>query len=232
MTPESLPEILPGETPDAALVERIAGRIARDVRPVRPLAAPGVLVCMLLAGFAAIAAAGGAALGYFGVARLGAGAIALIFPVLAGMALLAAAASVNAMAPGRPRPFHPAVLAAAACAAMAAIFLLLFRDYSLGRFVPQGVACLKAGLRWAAPAGAAAWLVLRRGYAVDRAAAGVAAGSFAGLAGLAVLELHCPNFRFWHVALWHLAVLPAGAFAGWAAAYFFGSKRSAAELMQ
>jgi len=93
------------------------------------------------------------------------------------------------------------------------------------------VACLKAGLAWSLPAGVLSWLVLRRGFAVDRTAAGIAAGAFAGLAGLTVLELHCPNFRLPHVAVWHVAVPPLVALAGWAL-YFFGSKRSAAELMQ
>jgi hypothetical protein len=232
MSPEDLPEILPDEAPDRALVERIAAAVGRDARPVRPAPARDVLVGGLVAAFAAISAAGGAVLGYDGIIRLGARAAALIFPALAGLALATAAASVNATIPGSRRPLHPAVLLAAGCAVMEAIFFLVFRDQRLDRFVPQGVSCFKAGLAWAVPAGLAAWLVLRRGYAVDRGAAGLAAGSFAGLAGLAVLELHCPNFRVWHVVVWHVAVAPASALAGWAAAYFFGSKRRAAELMQ
>lgn len=114
---------------------------------------------------------------------------------------------------------------------MAAIFALVFDDHSLGRFVPQGLVCLRAGLLWAVPAAVFTWLLLRRGYAVDRSAAGVACGMFAGLAGLSVLEFHCPNFRLWHIMVWHLAVVPISA-AVLATIYFFGSKRSDAELMQ
>ena len=231
MRPEEFPEILPGAAPDPALMERIAARITRDLKPVRPLPSTGATVSSLLVVFLAMAVLGAAKLGFYGLIHLSRGAIALIFPVLAGLALLAAAASVNAMAPGSKRPFHPAVLAAAGCAVMAAIFALVFRDYSLGRFVPQGTACLKAGLLWAVPTAVFGWMLLRRGYAVDRSAAGLAAGTFAGLAGLAVLELHCPNFRLWHILVWHLAVVPIGA-AVTAAAYFFGSKRKDAELMQ
>jgi hypothetical protein len=231
MRPEDLPGILPDSQPDPALLERMAADLARDLRPVQPLPSPGRLVAELLAVFAGVSALGGAALGYFGVRHLGPGAIGLIFPALGGLALLAAAASVNAMTPGSRRPFHPAVLLAAACAAMAAICLLIFRDHSLGSYVPQGVTCLKAGLLWAAPTAILVWLVLRRGYAVDRAAAGIAAGTLAGLAGLTVLELHCPNFRLWHIAVWHLGVVPVAA-ALVAAIYFFGSKRRDAELMQ
>jgi hypothetical protein len=216
---------------DPALVERMAAAASRDLRPVRPLAANGALVSTLLVILFAVSMAGAAQLGFFGLTRMGAGSIALIFPALGGLALLTSAAAVNAVVPGAKRPFHPAILLAAGCLAMEAIFTLLFRDHSLGRFVPQGVACLKAGLIWSVPVGALSWLVLRRGFAVDRAAAGIAAGAFAGLAGLTVLELHCPNFRLPHVAVWHVAVAPISALAGWAV-YFLGSKRKAAELMQ
>lgn len=224
-------DVLPGSAPDPAVLERIAASMTRDLKPVRPLPSSGATVSSLLVVFLAMAVLGAFRLGFFGLLRLSPGAIALIFPALGGLALLAAAASVNAMIPGSKRPFHPAVLMVLGCAVMAAIFVLLFRDHSLGRFVPQGIPCLRAGLIWAAPTAVFAWMLLRRGYAVDRGAAGLAAGTFAGLAGMAVLELHCPNFRLWHVVIWHVAVVPIAA-AVMAAVYFFGSKRRDAELMQ
>jgi len=233
MSADQFPDILPGAEPDPALLERIAGSVTRDLKPVKPVPSAGLTVSRLLAGFLAVAVLGGAILGFFGVIKLSAGAIALIFPALAGLALLAAAASANAMIPGSKRPFHPAVLTAAGCAVMAAEFVLLFHDHSLGNYVPEGVTCLKAGLLWSVPAAIFAWLLLRRGYAVDRTAAGAAAGTFAGLAGLTVLELHCANFRMWHVVVWHLAVVPiAAALAAVVYFSFFGSKRKDAELMQ
>jgi hypothetical protein len=216
---------------DPALLERMAAAARRDLRPVRPLAGNGALVAALLAIWVAVSLAGGALLGFFGLMRMDAGSIALIFPALGGLALLTSAAVVNAMVPGARRPFHPAILLAGCCLVMEAIFTLLFPDHTLGRFVPQGLVCLKAGLIWSVPAGVLAWLVLRHGFAVDGAAAGIAAGAFAGLAGFTVLELHCPNFRLLHVALWHVAVVPLSALAGWGV-YFLGSKRRAAELMQ
>jgi hypothetical protein len=230
MRPEEihLPEMPPL---DPALVERMAAAARRDLRPVSPLPSNGALVSTLLTVFFAVSMAAAAWLGFFGLLRLSPGSIALIFPALGGLALLASAAAVNAMVPGSRRPFHPAVLLAAGCLVMEGIFMLLFRDHSLGRFVPQGLSCLKAGLINAAPAGVLGWFVLRRGFAVDPAAAGIAAGTFAGLVGLTVLELHCPNFRLPHIAVWHLAVAPVSALAGWAI-YFLGSKRKAAELMQ
>jgi hypothetical protein len=221
------------ETPqvDPALIERMAAAARRDIRPVKPLPSDWALISSLLTIFFAVSVVGAATLGFFGLLHLSPGAIALIFPALGAFALLAAAAAVSAVIPGSRRVGHPAVLLAAGCIVMEGIFALVFHDYSVGHFVPQGLTCLKAGLIWAVPAGILSWLVLRRGFAVDGAAAGIASGTIAGLAGLAMLELHCPNLRLLHIAVWHLAVPPVSALAGWAI-YFFGSKRKAAELMQ
>jgi hypothetical protein len=30
----------------------------------------------------------------------------------------------------------------------------------------------------------------------------------AGLAGVLMLELHCPDFETWHVIVWHTLVIP------------------------
>jgi hypothetical protein len=74
--------------------------------------------------------------------------------------------------------------------------------------VSHGVPCLTAGLALALPASIAAWLLLRRGFAVNSAGAGLAKGTLAGLAGVAMLELHCPIFEVPHLLVWHIAVLP------------------------
>jgi negative regulator of sigma F NrsF-like protein len=213
---------------DPVLLDRIAGSLRSDLRPVRPLPSAGWIVAGLVALFVCIALAGASVLGFYGFHRLTPGAIALIFPPLAGLALLAAAASANATIPGSKRPLHPAVLMAAGCLLMESIFALLFRDYRTDLFVRQGTACLKAGLMWAAPTAVGVWLILRHGFAVNQRAAGLAMGTLAGFAGLTVLELHCPNFRMPHIVVWHVAVVPIAALAG----YFLASKRRAAELMQ
>jgi len=49
---------------------------------------------------------------------------------------------------------------------------------------------------------------------VDSLGAGLARGALAGLAGVGMLELHCPNFEAPHVMVWHTAVLPLSAAAG------------------
>jgi hypothetical protein len=219
MTPEPV---------DPVLLDRIGASLRANLRPVRPLPAAKRLVAGLVAIFLAASISGGVLLGFNGLYKLTPVAIALIFPTLAVVAALGATATVNSMIPGRKRPVHPALLMAAGCLLMEAIFALLFRDYRTASFVRQGIVCLKAGLIWATPTALAVWLVLRRGFAVDSRAAGAAIGSLAGFAGLTMLELHCPNFEIAHIAVWHVAVVPIAALAG----YLVGSKRKAAELMQ
>jgi hypothetical protein len=161
-----------------------------------------VLIC------AAVAIAGAMLLGPHGIQRMSAWEIGLIFGVLGILVWIGAVASVAEMVPGSRRPVAPWLLSVCGCVALDAVFGLLFDDYRIGRFVPRGVACLTAGLVLALPAFIATWLLLRRGFAVDTAAAGVAKGTLAGLAGVTMLELHCPIFEAPHLLVWHIAVLP------------------------
>ena len=218
-------------TVDPAAVDRISRTLTSSLRPVRPIGPPWLQTASLVAMLAAIAVLGAARLGFFGLFKLSAPQSAAIFLTLSGAACLAAAASVAAMTPGARRMVDPGMLLVSGIFAPLGVFALVFRDYSLGRFVAQGVACLKVGLLDVIPAALLAAVILRRGYAVNRAAAGVATGTLAGLAGLTMLELHCPNLRAPHVMLWHVAPVPLGALAGWLI-YSLGWKRKDAELIQ
>jgi hypothetical protein len=132
---------------------------------------------------------------------------------------LAATASVAEMIPGSRRRVSPPILLGDGSLALVTVFAILFRDYHTHHFVHEGIACLSAGLLHAIPAALASWVLLRRGFAVNPVAAGLVAGTIAGLAGVTMLELHCPNFEAPHVILWHTAVVPvswaAGALLGW-----------------
>jgi hypothetical protein len=79
------------------------------------------------------------------------------------------------------------------------VFALLFHDYHTERFVSVGVICLVTGVLHAIPAGLLSCLVLQRGFAVNPVSAGLVAGTLAGLAGVGLLELHCPNFQAIHI---------------------------------
>jgi hypothetical protein len=208
---------LAAQTPDdvaPGLLDRVARSIGPPLVPVRPLPAAWVLEGGLALICAAVALGGAARLGLFGIQRLSGLERATIFPALAVLIWLAATVCAGETTPGSRRRVSPWILLGAGSLALVAIFAALFHDYRTERFVPQGVACLTAGLLHAIPAGLAAWLVLRRGFAVNAVAAGLAAGMLAGLAGMTMLELHCPNFEALHVMVWHTAVIPLSALAG------------------
>jgi hypothetical protein len=199
---------------DPAVLDRVARSIGSTLGPVRPLPPAWVLAGGLVLICAAVALAGAARLGLYGIQKLSFLETALVFPVLGVLICLAATAFVGEMIPGSRRRIAPGFLLGAGSLALLAVFAVLFRDYRTERFVSQGVACLTAGLLHAVPAALASWLLLRRGFAVNSVAAAVAAGTLAGLAGVTMLELHCANFEAPHVMLWHTAVMPLCAAGG------------------
>ena len=199
---------------DPALLDRIAGSIAPSLGPVRPLPPARVLAGGLFLICVALATLGGALLGMHGIQRMSILERALIFPALGVFLALVATACLGEVIPGSQRRAAPGLLLAAGSVGLITVFGVLFRDYRTERFVPQGIACLTAGLGLAIPAALGSWLLLRRGFAVNPAAAGLAAGTLAGLAGVIMLELHCRNFEAPHVMLWHTAVMPVSAAAG------------------
>ena len=202
-----------GET-DPALLDRISGRLASSLRPVRPRPPAWLLAFTLFLCSAAIAIAGAAILGFYGFVSLSGAQLAWIFPVVGLAAWGASSLSTAESIPGSRRPLKPAILLALCVAAMVAVFALLFHNYGTPGFVHWGVRCLTAGLIQALPAGLLAWLILRRGLALNPTGAGLAAGTLAGITGLAMLELHCPSHLALHVMVWHVGVIPVAALAG------------------
>jgi hypothetical protein len=202
------------EEMDPSRLANITALMRKTMVPVNPRPASWVLSSSLVGVCGVISAIGASLLGFQGIRRLGMEKIGLIFSVLLLFMILAAAVSVAEIVPGSRRIADPRFLCAVSMLALLTVFGLLFHDFSTFRLVPQGMACLKVGSLVAIPAGAASWLILRRGFAVDTIAAGLAAGTLAGLAGVVALELHCPNFRALHVMIWHTAVLAAGASGG------------------
>jgi hypothetical protein len=192
---------------DPALLASISRTIGASLHPVRPLPAPWALSGALALLCGGIGVGGGVWLEPYGYQDLGVWQRAAILTPLGLFVVLAAMCYVREMIPGSPRRVSPVVLLGAGSAAFALLVALLFHGYSTESFVEDGMVCLRLGLEFAVPTGLLGWLLMRRGFAVDRVAAGLAAGTLAGLAGLSMLELHCPNFEAPHVMLWHTAVL-------------------------
>jgi hypothetical protein len=199
---------------DPALLDRVSGSLRASLQPVRPLPPSWMLATGLILICGMVALVGAMRLGPYGVQKMSVLEIGLIFPVLGILIWIAAALCVAEVIPGSPRPMAPWLLYLSGCVGLAAVFGLLFSDYSTERFVSLGMKCLIAGLLHALPASLAVWLLLRRGFAVNSTAAGLAKGTLAGLAGVTLLELHCANFEAPHVIVWHTAVLAISGVAG------------------
>jgi len=201
-------------------LQSISDSIKTSLRPVRPLPPTWMLASGLILVCAAVALAGAAHAGFYGIQKMDLLERAMIFSTLVVFAWVVGVALVHEMVPGSRRRMAPGALLAIVSGLLLSVFALLFRDYQTSDFFSAGIVCLLTGLLFAFPAALLACLVLRRGFAVNPVSAGLVAGTLAGLAGLGMLELHCQNFQAAHVLVWHIAVVPlgaaAGALVGWA----------------
>ena len=197
-----------GEAGDRAAAARAEAAILHDLRPVRPLAPDSLytLILVLLCAAAAVDAA--SVLGMAGLRALSPAQCVLVFSALLAGACVAAVACTRAMRPASGKNLGPLAWILAP-SLLAAVVALAFEGYGTGGLVNEGVPCLKAGLCLALPTGLAISLLLRRGFILNRSAAGLAAGALAGIAGVAMLELHCPNLKAIHVMVWHVGVVIA-----------------------
>ena len=199
---------------EAALLKRVADSIQPSMRQVRPLPRTWVLAGGLVLICTAVALAGAARAGFKGFEKMNLLERALIFSTLGILAWVAATEFVNEMIPGSRRRISASGLLGLGSVVLVVVFALLFHDYHTEHFISVGLVCLVTGVLHAIPAGLLSWLVLRRGFAVDFVSAGVVAGTLAGLAGVGLLELHCPNFQAIHILVWHTAVLVVSAALG------------------
>ena len=195
----------PGLNP--RILRTIAGSIESSLHPVRPLPPPWLMTAALLLVCAAVALAGARLNGFLGIEKMDLTLRVLIFPALVILAWLAAERPRSPDGSGEPAPSFFWRDSGIGHRALLGVFASVFRDYHTDHFVSAGIACLLTGLLYAVPAALLSWLLLRRGFAVSPVSAGCVAGILAGLAGVGMLELHCPNFEAAHILVWHTAVV-------------------------
>jgi hypothetical protein len=169
---------------------------------------------------AAVAVTAAARSGFHGIEKLRPWDCVLIFSALAVLVCAAGREFVSQLIPGSRQSLGAGSLLIIGCTVLLGTFSLVFRDYRTDHFISAGIACLRTGILLAVPAAVLSWLLVRRGFAVNPVAAGLTGGALAGLCGVTMLELHCPDFQALHVLVWHTAVLPVsaviGALTGWA----------------
>lgn len=207
--------------PAPEVLARVTESIAGSLRPVHPLPPPGLLAGGAVLTCVVVALAGAAGLGFFGFIKMSALERAAVFSVLGILTLALASELISAMIPGNLRHLSSGALLAMTFLLLTAVLGACFRDYQTTAFVHAGLVCLTIGMLHAIAALFLGWLVLRRGFAVNPVSAGMAGGTLAGLAGVGMLELHCPNFQAAHLLVWHLGVLlmsaGLGSLWGWVA---------------
>ena len=225
MTDEDVDKVLQkssGVTPqvEPALLKRIADSINSSLEPVRPMPPTWMLTGGLALICAAVAVTAAARAGFYGIEKLGLWECVLVFSTLGILVWVAGKEFVHQLIPGSRQPLGVGSVLTIGSAALLGVFALVFRNYRTDHFISAGIACLLTGLLLAIPAAFMSGLLLRRGFAVNPVAAGLAGGALAGLCGVTMLELHCANFQALHVLVWHTAVVPvsaaAGALVGWA----------------
>jgi hypothetical protein len=188
--------------------------VLAGLKPVKPIASPGSRFAALVLIVAVVAAAGMALLGTAGWHALSTAQKTTVFGTLVTTTLLLAATLSRQVVPGSRLIVSPRLLAPAGLALMAAIFASLFHPRHEATFVATGLFCLRIGLESAIGAALLSWVALRRGVMLNPIATGAIAGAMAGLAGLTVLEIFCPNLNQHHVLVWHLGAALASTLAG------------------
>jgi hypothetical protein len=183
---------------------RITNDLVSKLRPVRPAPGDGILMLSLV-GLALLAAAAGVwRLGDAGWKALAPRQAAVVFSCLGGALLLISHVATRRMIPGARQRISPAIAIVTVCAVLSAAVLLMFPYARDEEFVRRGLLCWARGMMFATAAAALFFPILRRSAWLTPLGLGAATGFLAGLSGVTVLEICCPNLDGAHVGVWHL----------------------------
>lgn len=197
----------PDNVPDAKRLVWVNEQIRASLHPVRALPSDRKMVGLALVVFVAFSMAVAAGFGYYGLLRMNGIQRIWYCGILIVLAWLLSFSVIRQIVPGSKRRWDSVTLLLLSIASLSSLVLLLFGSGDESHFVHFGVPCLLLGLFSAMLGGLVAFLFLRKGYAVTPIEAGSIAGCLAGLAGVAVLALHCPRFGAAHIVVWHLSGL-------------------------
>jgi hypothetical protein len=203
---------LPPLPPDR--LNQIEATLMADLKPVRPLAPTGVYFAAFAGIIVAVSIVGGAIAGGFGWQALSEVQKLAVFVPLAATIALVAFSLVRQMRPAAKHARSSALLSLGIFVLLLVIMTVIFEPAQESEFVRHGLACFRTGMAFAIPAAFLFSLLLLRGAALSPLLTGATAGGLAGLVGLAVLEIHCPNLNVYHIVVWHVSVTLVGIVAG------------------
>lgn len=187
-------------------IKRIETALVADLKPVRPMAPASVYLASFAGIFIAMCAAGGYLAGQSGWHALsGVQKICVFAPLVASIAFLVFSI-VRQMTPAAKYVRSSALLSAASFGLLLLAIAAVFEPRQEPGFLRSGLACFRTGLVFAVPAAFLFGLLLLRGARLSPALTGAMSGGLAGLVGLAVLEIHCPNLNVVHIVTWHVSV--------------------------
>jgi hypothetical protein len=187
-------------------LKQIEAALIADLKPVRPLAPPSVYFTAFAGLLVAICMVGSYFAGPHGWRALSELQRAAIFVPLAAITALLAFSVARQMAPAAQHARSTALVSVALFIVLLLIMAVVFQPAQESAFVRHGLVCFRTGMLFAIPAAVVFALLLSRGAALSPLLTGATAGGLAGLAGLAVLEMHCPNLNVYHIIVWHVSV--------------------------
>jgi hypothetical protein len=206
----------PANSPSPETLHKIAAGIAKDLRPVRPMAPSRHFVRALVAISISSVAINVYSMGAFGLAAMTSVQIAAILGTLTISAILLAYSLVNQIVPGSHHRISPRLLPVCILISLMIAVAVLFQFQHERNFWASGWYCLRVGTPIGILAAVPLWLLLRRGAILSPSMTGAATGLLAGLIGTSVLTIHCPNLDARHILVSHLGVAILCALAGFA----------------
>jgi hypothetical protein len=202
------------DSPSPTTLRHIEDIIAKNLRPVRPLAPAGYFFAALAGIFVSIVALAVYPMGAFAIAVMTPLQTAAILSALAVTAGLLAHSLVLQMVPGSRHRIPPRLLPVGITISLTIVIAVLFQFQHERNFWGSAWPCIRTGTPIGVLAAVLFWLILRRGAVLSPAMSGAATGLFAGLVGTSVLEIHCPNLDAWHILVSHIGVAILCALAG------------------
>jgi hypothetical protein len=202
------------------LQQKVEADILRDLHPVAPLPSVARVIGMLLIAAACVVAAANYYLGTAGWHARSLSQATVSFVLLGTSFFALANALAHWMTPGSRRVASWPAYVFLPLLALLGANVAMFDFHANPQFVPQALSCWEIGVTCAALSAPLFWFALRRGFFLNPFARGTLTGLLAGLVGVTVLEIYCPQLDRLHISVAHIgaAVTCAVVGAAWGGA--------------